>query len=304
MTQKQNRKANYRTTTAKHKARMLVVPSRKNQYRPRLISRYGLLAVGVIGLVLQFGYNNMLRSGVLGSESAGLSEQSLLERTNDERQAGELRTLKYSDKLAQAAIMKADDMFTNQYWAHDSPSGKKPWAWLDSVGYVYSVAGENLAKDFNSADATVHAWMASESHRKNIMDGRYSEAGFAIKEGVLNGQDTTIVVALYGEPVEQKNNGLLLSGSASAASFNAAATTSLSPIEQFGLALTSLTPAALASVILLLIVLVISLVAHAYRKKLPKSFQKTWYKHHGLIKAGLVLAVLLFTVWMYAGGQL
>ena len=121
---------------------------------------------------------------------------------------------------------------------------------------------------------------------------------------VLNGQDTTIVVALYGEPVEQKNNGLLLSGSASAASFNAAATTSLSPIEQFGLALTSLTPAALASVILLLIVLVISLVAHAYRKKLPKSFQKTWYKHHGLIKAGLVLALLLFTVWMYAGGQL
>lgn len=283
---------------------MLVVPSRKNQYRPRLVSRYGLLAVGFLGLLLQFGYNSILQSGVLGSETANLSQQSLLDETNEERQAHSLQKLAHSDKLTQAATLKAEDMFTHQYWAHDSPEGKKPWVWLDSVGYVYSVAGENLAKDFDSAGATVRAWMSSESHRKNMLDSRYTETGFAIKQGVLNGSDTTIVVALYGEPVEQKNNGLLLGSSASAASFNAAATSALSPMEQFGLALASLTPAALASVILLLIVLIISLAAHMYRKKLPKAFQKTWYKHHGLIKAGLVLLVLLFTVWMYAGGQL
>lgn len=303
MTQKQNRKTSYRTATAKHKARILVVPSRKNQYRPKLVSRYGFLAVGLVGLILQFGYNGVINSGVLGSEASSLNEQTLLDRTNSERQLNGANSLSYSDKLAQAAALKVDDMFTNQYWAHDSPQGKKPWAWLDSVGYVYSVAGENLAKDFDSADAAVRAWMASDSHRKNILDNRYTEAGFAIKSGRLNGNDATIVVALYGEPVAQKNNGLLLGGSASAASFSSAVADKTSLMDQFGLALASLTPAALASITLLLLLAVIALIAHAYRRRMPKAYQKTWQKHHGAIKAALSLAAVLITIWMYAGGQ-
>jgi uncharacterized protein YkwD len=46
-----------------------------------------------------------------------------------------------------------------------------------------SVAAENLAQGFGSADRVVAAWMASPGHRANILDGRLTRIGVAAVYG-------------------------------------------------------------------------------------------------------------------------
>ena len=43
--------------------------------------------------------------------------------------------------------------------------------------------------------------MNSPSHRENILRKDYSEVGFATANGLLNGEETTIVVQMFGKPL-------------------------------------------------------------------------------------------------------
>ncbi len=89
-------------------------------------------------------------------------------------------------------------MLAKGYWAHVAPDGTEPWDFFKAVGYKYRYAGENLARDFNSASGAVEGWMASPSHRENMLSPKYKEIGVAVIEGNLNGREATIVVQLFG----------------------------------------------------------------------------------------------------------
>ncbi len=89
-------------------------------------------------------------------------------------------------------------MFTQDYWAHFSPKGKTPWDFIISSGYEYKLAGENLARDFDDSSSVVEAWMNSSSHKDNILKNDYEDIGFAIVNGKLNGEETTLVVQMFG----------------------------------------------------------------------------------------------------------
>src|SRR5690606_29240443 len=75
--------------------------------------------------------------------------------------------------------------------------------WLNDVNYKYSVAGENLAKNFADSSSTVDAWLASDTHRANVLEKRYTEVGFAVVQDVMNGRSTVLVVAYYALPSDQ-----------------------------------------------------------------------------------------------------
>lgn len=134
---------------------------------------------------------------VLGA-AVGISAQELLILTNKERQNNGLSTLKLNDQLTQAAAMKAKDMFANNYWAHNSPQGKTPWVFVKKAGYEYLFAGENLARGFTLSADVVDAWMASKSHKENMLSPHYQDVGFAIEDGRLSGEDTILVVEMFG----------------------------------------------------------------------------------------------------------
>jgi hypothetical protein len=68
------------------------------------------------------------------------------------------------------------------------------------AGYQYEYAGENLAKNFLFSDGVVTAWMNSPTHRDNILKREYTEVGYAIVNGTLNGEQTTLVVQMFGKP--------------------------------------------------------------------------------------------------------
>ncbi len=279
--------------------RSTFVPHEANQYRPYLIRRYCLLVVAILATVLQLGYNYTQTGRVLGQTSTTNTNELLMD-TNVERTKSHLPALRMSAQLSRAAELKAQDMYAKQYWAHTSPDGTQPWHWFQTVGYGYTAAGENLAKNFSNSQATVTAWMNSPAHRDNILSDQYTEVGFAVAQGTLHNTPTTIVVAMYGAPAT-----LAIAGSTDApAAATQSASPTQTPIARLGVALQSLTPAAIASLILLLITLIIALAAHAYRSYLPKPLRHTWYRHHGIIKANSIAILMLLTVWLYSNGQI
>src|SRR5512141_2060134 len=71
-----------------------------------------------------------------------------VELVNVERERKGLPALKRNALLDKSAQMKADDMAERHYWAHEGPNGELPWGFFDKVGYEYSFAGENLARDY------------------------------------------------------------------------------------------------------------------------------------------------------------
>ncbi|MFZ1721693.1 MAG: CAP domain-containing protein [Microgenomates group bacterium] len=179
-------------------------PRRSNNHRPKLLHPEAvayLVGIAVtLSFFIQFAPRQQSLSNVLGY-SSDITTDKVLTQTNQLRSQGSLSSLQYSDRLSQAAIAKGQDMFANQYWAHTSPSGREPWDFIRAVGYGYRVAGENLARDFNTTDSMMEAWMASPTHRENIMHPRYKEIGIAVIDGTLNGVETTLVVQMFGLPV-------------------------------------------------------------------------------------------------------
>ena len=300
-TQKRTKKT--QSTVRKHLKHTLV-PHKGNHYRPHLVRLHGITAVLVIAMLLQvvYGFASSGRLEVLGRVSS-ISASDLLTDTNTERATSSLPGLTLNPALSQAAFLKAQDMFANNYWAHTSPSGTTPWKWLGDAGYNYDVAGENLAKNYPTADATIAAWMNSETHRANILNAKYQEVGFAVVDGILEGRNTTLVVAYYGAPAETAVEG---ANDARPSMVYAA------PIEQgfgnpltyFGTALQSLTPATLGALAMLAMVAAVAVAAHHYRKKLPVAWRRSWKLHHGMYTLSGVVGLALVIVLATGGGSI
>lgn len=276
---------------------LALIPQRANDYQPLAIRRYGLLMVLFFIVVAQAVYNYNQAGSVLG-ESANVSVEALVRETNVAREEHKLEDLTLSQKLNQAAHLKAKDMFDKQYWGHIGPDGAKPWKWLIEADYGYSKAGENLAKNFYTAEAVNAAWMNSPEHRTNILEPDYTEVGFAIASGKLDGKTTTIVVALYGRP-----SGMgVIPPSVAVAS---AQTNSLNLVTRLGIGLQSVTPAALGSIVLLTFLMMIAFTAHLYRDFIPAHVHHPRHRHnHGAIKMGLMFALIIAMVLLYGGGQI
>ena len=183
------------------KIRHYFTPHHTNNFRAKLLHNSGIFFF--IGVLLTGNLFVRLLDAtpyhILGFTSS-ITINEVVSATNSERTRAGLPTLVYSEKLADAARRKAANMIEEDYWAHNSPSGKNPWVWFKSAGYSYLYAGENLAKDFGSTDRMLSAWMASPTHRDNIVNAKYKEIGIAVVPGTLQGKDTMLVVQLFGTP--------------------------------------------------------------------------------------------------------
>lgn len=179
--------------------RHLFIAGHHNNHHPAILSHAALTAYLVVAVASFVVLRNISTqtSNVLGF-ATDISPSRVIELTNTQRQSAGLGTLTYNDRLTSAAAAKAQDMMAKGYWAHFGPSGETPWGFILSSGYQYEYAGENLAKNFMDSSAVVDAWMRSESHRANIMNSNYKEIGVAILNGNLAGEDTTLVVQMFG----------------------------------------------------------------------------------------------------------
>ncbi|MBI4089613.1 MAG: hypothetical protein HY424_02800 [Candidatus Levybacteria bacterium] len=177
----------------------LFVPKESNNHRAKVLHHTNLFLTIIFLLLTSFFVQRLRISfpSVLGVK-ADISTEELLILTNKERQDNGVSSLSLNEKLTLAAAKKADDMFEYDYWAHNSPTGKTPWVFINSEGYEYVYAGENLARGFSSAEDAINAWMASPDHRANMLSANYQDVGFAVKVGELNGEETVLIVEELG----------------------------------------------------------------------------------------------------------
>jgi uncharacterized YkwD family protein len=117
--------------------------------------------------------------------TAGISatEQKVIDLTNAERRKAGLKDLIGDTKLSSVARTKSNDMQKNGYFSHTSPTYGSPFDMMRDFGVTYQTAGENIAQGQRTPEEVVNAWMNSEGHRKNILNGAFTHIGV--------GHDTT-----------------------------------------------------------------------------------------------------------------
>lgn len=132
--------------------------------------------------------------------SSAITPVNIISLTNASRSSLDLSTLSENALLDASAQAKAEDMLAHQYFAHTSPDGVTPWSWIKGKGYSYRYAGENLAVYYTEAEDVNAGWMASPTHRANIVDTRYTDIGVGVAQGEYNGYPAVFVVQHFGKP--------------------------------------------------------------------------------------------------------
>jgi len=176
------------------------IPNKRNSFKPYLLRN---TALSVYTFIL-FTVN--ILGGFLGIpevSASSIAKDNIIRLTNAERQKFGLNALKENSRLSSAALAKANNMIEEQYWDHFGPNGETPWQFIKASGYQYIYAGENLAKGFKSSEGVVQAWMASPTHRENILSGNYKEIGIATVTGELLGENIILVVQMFGNTTSE-----------------------------------------------------------------------------------------------------
>ncbi len=180
------------------------LPHESNNFKARVLQPFFLIVILSFVISLQIILRLLPASGVkILGYAAYISPEEIVRLTNEERVKHGLEALKMNTVLSQAALAKGTDMLNKDYWAHTAPDGTEPWKFFLDFGYRYRFAGENLARDFSNPADVVSAWMASPTHKENILSDKYQEIGVAVVEGDMGGVDTTLVVQLFGTKLSE-----------------------------------------------------------------------------------------------------
>ncbi|MBP3781708.1 MAG: CAP domain-containing protein [Butyrivibrio sp.] len=108
------------------------------------------------------------------SASAATEEETLLALINSARAENGLGALSLDKELTRAASIRATECAV--LFSHTRPDGTDFYT-VSSAAY-----GENLSKanSYNTLEEVFAAWMASPSHRANILYGASTKTGFGI----------------------------------------------------------------------------------------------------------------------------
>lgn len=177
------------------------IPHERNNYHPHVLKHRVLLGYSAFLILLKV-FVLVLPIALPSSSlySSAITAQNIIDLTNQTRVNLGVTTLRANEKLTNAATEKAQDMLAKQYFAHTSPQGMTPWDWLNKVDYEYVYSGENLAVHYTTAEDTQDGWLASPTHRANIVSARYTEIGIGVANGQFEESDATIVVQFFGTP--------------------------------------------------------------------------------------------------------
>ena len=145
------------------------IPHSGNNHIPHVLRRkplaiYSLFLISIKILAIAA----VLMAPSAAQLASGVDASLLVSLTNQERNSKGLDDLKVSPALIAAAKAKAQYMLDKDIFEHGDP-----WTFIRNAGYDYLYAGENIAMDFQTSDAVHKAWMASSSHRANILKTQY-----------------------------------------------------------------------------------------------------------------------------------
>jgi uncharacterized protein YkwD len=131
--------------------------------------------------------------------ASDITRASVVAAMNGYRAEHHLAPLREDVRLDAAANDRMRDMEEQGYWAHESPDGRTPFAWLAPNGYQFHYAGENLACGFETTELLVSGWMESPGHRANILSPHFEDCGIAVIDGLPMRRATgKSIVVMFG----------------------------------------------------------------------------------------------------------
>ena len=127
-------------------------------------------------------------------------KQDIVDRTNALRKENGIAPLTTSDKLMQAAQVRADEMAAHTVYSHTRPDGQK-FNTITDCPYmaenIHRIADWTLSEQ-TLAEQAVADWNASTTHHKNMLNPKLSEIGIGLARGVNdNGNPCWYCVQLF-----------------------------------------------------------------------------------------------------------
>lgn len=107
-------------------------------------------------------------------------EEEIINLVNQERKKNNLNPLIKNWQLSRTARIKSEDMATNNYFSHTSPTYGSPFNMLTDFNIKYQAAAENIAYGQTSAEEVMNSWMNSSGHRANILNPNYNQIGVGV----------------------------------------------------------------------------------------------------------------------------
>ena len=138
--------------------------------------------ITVLDGTVDFGQNTefISKSGIKKDVQTDAIE-IILDLVNKTRKEAGLSELKVDSEIMKVAEIKAQDMETNNYFSHNSPTYGSPFDMLKSFNVSYKSAGENIA-GHSTAKNAFYAWMDSPGHKANILNSSYNYTGIGVVE--------------------------------------------------------------------------------------------------------------------------
>ena len=129
-----------------------------------------------------------------GGRTAALThaESSLLTAMNEARRAHALRPLRADRRLERAARGHSQEMLRKGTFCHGAFSAR-----IRRVGVRAPRVGENLAwgvGTLSRARAIIRSWLASPSHRANLLRPGFSMVGVGAVRGTFNGYRGALMI--------------------------------------------------------------------------------------------------------------
>lgn len=116
-----------------------------------------------------------------GTDKVTTMENQVTALINKERAAAGCKTVTRDDRLSKAARAHSADMAKNNYFSHTGRNGSSFVDRAVAAGYPReSVAAENIAYGYATAEAVVDGWMNSDGHRKNILNCSHKTTGVGL----------------------------------------------------------------------------------------------------------------------------
>lgn len=107
-----------------------------------------------------------------------------LASVNAERARAGRPALVLDPELSALAQAHACDMARRGYFSHTSPEGRGMMDRARRAGLSgYCAMGENIAQGQQDVPSVMGSWMRSAGHRRNILSGDFSHAGFGRGSG-------------------------------------------------------------------------------------------------------------------------
>ena len=141
----------------------------------------GLAAAALLALPARTVAGPGTGSGWAAGTFSTDAEDALVAETEHARESAGDGSLIVDPALTAVARWRSRDMVERAYFSHDIPDIGNVFRQLDTDGYCYELAGENIGWDTDAdqaAPAAIHQmFLDSPEHRRNILEARWDAIG-------------------------------------------------------------------------------------------------------------------------------